>query len=276
MDNKIVVILGMHRSGTSLIAGWLHNCGLYVGQRLLGAGIGNLDGHYEDLDFLEHHENLLQAHDLPPDGLTTHDLPPLRENEMDQLRALIQTKNDAHGTWGWKEPRTCLFTGVYRQLIPDAFYVIVFRDYKSVVSSLITRLHKATIDESGLSRRGFKAVWTYFKRKKRLRGLLSQHATHNLQIWIHYNKKILEHIQQIPAHQYRFVNQDALLQSGISFIEDIKIKWQLDGLQYVPLKQRYKKKLQSHVLRIAPYIQDKRLLTEAKALQSQLIKMLDA
>ena len=38
MANDILVIAGMHRSGTSLITHWLHDCGLQVGERLVGAG----------------------------------------------------------------------------------------------------------------------------------------------------------------------------------------------------------------------------------------------
>jgi hypothetical protein len=49
----------MHRSGTSLISQWLSHCGLHLGERLLGPGIGNAEGHFEDLDFLEFHEQIL-------------------------------------------------------------------------------------------------------------------------------------------------------------------------------------------------------------------------
>jgi len=43
---KFLVILGMHRSGTSLITQWLKNCGLSVGDSLHGADVGNAEGHF--------------------------------------------------------------------------------------------------------------------------------------------------------------------------------------------------------------------------------------
>ncbi|MFT4093448.1 MAG: hypothetical protein QM640_07395 [Niabella sp.] len=274
MDNKVIIILGMHRSGTSLIAGWLYSCGLHVGERLLGAGIGNAEGHYEDIDFLEAHERILSAHGLPIDGITFRDMGPLQEAEKAQLRSLIKEKNTVHKEWGWKEPRTCLFTDAYRELIPGAFYVIVFRDYRSVVSSLITRMHEATKKEA-LSKKYFNPIRKYLKNKKRIKELLRQHAAFYLKVWIHYNRKILEHARQLPAHQYLFASQHALLQTSASFIGRMKEQWHADGLKYVPFEERYKKKLQSRVLEITPYIQDKMLLREADALQAQFTEMLD-
>ncbi|ANH81448.1 hypothetical protein A8C56_11070 [Niabella ginsenosidivorans] len=274
MNNKVIIILGMHRSGTSLTAGWLHSCGLHIGDRLMGAGIGNVEGHYEDKDFFEAHERILSAHNLPPDGLTYKELPPLRGNEKAQLQALINKKNERHATWGWKEPRTCLFTDCYGELIPDAFYVIVFRDYRSVVSSLITRLYKS-MEEDILSEQHLGFFRRYFEKRKRLKTLLQQYATHYLKIWIHYNRKILEFVQQLPVHRYRFATQHSLLQSGSSFIERVKKQWQLSELEYIPFEERYKRKLQSRVLKIAPYIQEKKLLAEARYVFSQLTKMLE-
>jgi hypothetical protein len=38
MDRRIVVVLGMHRSGTSLIAESLTTCGVDLGERLMPRG----------------------------------------------------------------------------------------------------------------------------------------------------------------------------------------------------------------------------------------------
>ena len=69
MQNKTLIIAGMHRSGTSLITHWLNECGLQLGDDFLGAGLGNVDGHYEDLEFLKLHEEILEANNLPATGL---------------------------------------------------------------------------------------------------------------------------------------------------------------------------------------------------------------
>jgi len=57
----ILVIAGMHRSGTSLLAALASEAGFDMGARLLAAGPGNPGGHFEDLDFLELHDAALAA-----------------------------------------------------------------------------------------------------------------------------------------------------------------------------------------------------------------------
>ncbi|MFM7137383.1 MAG: hypothetical protein ACKO1M_10005, partial [Planctomycetota bacterium] len=63
-----LVIAGMHRSGTSLLAGMCQEAGVRIGDRLLGAYRGNEAGHFEDLDFVEWHQLVLRANGLAPEG----------------------------------------------------------------------------------------------------------------------------------------------------------------------------------------------------------------
>ena len=50
----------MHRSGTSLTSNWLHQCGLFLGENLIGPDIGNKFGHFENEDFLHLHVQTLR------------------------------------------------------------------------------------------------------------------------------------------------------------------------------------------------------------------------
>ena len=59
MNNKVLIVAGMHRSGTSVIAQWLQRCGLCLGENLLGPAIGNNEGHFEDTDFVFLHDILI-------------------------------------------------------------------------------------------------------------------------------------------------------------------------------------------------------------------------
>ncbi|MBM4059289.1 MAG: chromosome partitioning protein ParA, partial [Planctomycetes bacterium] len=47
-----VVVVGMHRSGTSLVASLCQAAGIDMGTDLLGPHPGNGAGHFEDLEFL--------------------------------------------------------------------------------------------------------------------------------------------------------------------------------------------------------------------------------
>ena len=70
-----LVLCGMHRSGTSLTASLLATAGLHLGEDLLAASSGNQRGHFEDLEILTFHRNVLVANGLLSEGYT--DLPPL-------------------------------------------------------------------------------------------------------------------------------------------------------------------------------------------------------
>ena len=53
---QALIISGMHRSGTSLIAGMLAQAGVDLGDRLVPAARDNPLGFFEDADFVAFHE----------------------------------------------------------------------------------------------------------------------------------------------------------------------------------------------------------------------------
>ena len=58
--NTQVIILGFHRSGTSLFTDYLNQAGLFVGSDLLGATPTNHRGHFEDRGIVSFHTSMLQ------------------------------------------------------------------------------------------------------------------------------------------------------------------------------------------------------------------------
>ena len=138
-DQHILIILGMHRSGTSLITQWLHKCGLHVGDRLMGSSESNKDGHFEDLDYVRLHEEILKNYKFPGAGFITEQLNIKDRYYIEKLRSNVEFKRRLHNQWGWKDPRTCLFLDYYPELLPEAKYLVILRDYNEVVTSLIKR-----------------------------------------------------------------------------------------------------------------------------------------
>ena len=112
-----LLVLGMHRSGTSAIARTLALCGLDIGARVSGASTGNETGHWEDAIALETHEALLHAvgaaWDQPfplPDGWQ-------RSSAADEARRRIGSylaQRQVQAPWASKEPRMCLFAELWR------------------------------------------------------------------------------------------------------------------------------------------------------------------
>jgi len=142
--NDVICIIGMHRSGTSMIARALNLCGLNLGKddQLLGPSDSNPLGHFEHAGFLRINE-LLLAHF----GASWHDPPELQQGwETDaSLSELSAEARQLAGTfsefpvWGWKEPRTTLFLPFWKSVIPGLRFVICLRSPLDVARSLQTR-----------------------------------------------------------------------------------------------------------------------------------------
>ena len=137
-NQTVVVITGMHRSGTSLTTSLLQSGGLFVGDRLLGNNLSNPKGHFEDLDFVEFHQNLLQSQGLCSQGWTDNSSKEIPEKYLTLAQNLL-TQKSHHLNWGWKDPRTTLFLDFWSELVPNAKYVFVYRSPWEVVDSLFRR-----------------------------------------------------------------------------------------------------------------------------------------
>lgn len=135
---KTVIVLGMHRSGTSMIAGVLHCLGIFMGGRLLGRSEYNPFGHFEDIRFIELNDRILAA----AGGDWLH-VPAADEILMqaDAFQAEIQRllATDRAGSWGWKDPRTCLTLDLFFPYIENPNFIVCHRDADEIAASLHKR-----------------------------------------------------------------------------------------------------------------------------------------
>jgi len=138
MNQQIVIITGMHRSGTSLVANIIQKAGVHLGDKLVAPNQGNPRGHFEDVDFFQFHENILKR--LGQTILVQHalDLNELTLAETDLAKQLIELHHDKQ-IWGWKDPRTCLFLDFWHNLLPKVNYIFIYRHPLEVILSLLKR-----------------------------------------------------------------------------------------------------------------------------------------
>ena len=138
-----VAIVGMHRSGTSMVAKLLHQAGLHIGNEedLMPPADENPEGFYEHLDFVRLNDEVLNAAgagwDCPPFAgfnWETQALDPFRE----RARNLAETL-EARLPWGWKDPRTSLTIPFWRSAVGPFRVVAVVRNPLEVVTSLHRR-----------------------------------------------------------------------------------------------------------------------------------------
>lgn len=271
MKNNVLVVVGMHRSGTSLLTQWLYKCGLNVGDTLVGPSTGNEDGHFEDTDFFELHRQTLREQDLPDNGFVYQSLDKLTPIQRLKLERLIDKKNLLQHQWGWKDPRTCLFLPFYRQLIPEAKYVVIWRNFNVVVSSLINRIYHLDVREIEVKKGLFKSYRNKLRRKHFMERLCEEHTEDFLKIWITYNEAILNHLQQLPSYSALIIEHGALLNNNSDIFKHLATQWNFH-LDYCNLQDIYKEKMVSKVMNLAKYIADKSLLTHAKQVEESLFK----
>ena len=130
----IICLTGMGRSGTSLMASYLHACGVSMGEDLLGPLRGNPLGHFEDLDFLNFHKKLLMDNGSSLYSPRRH--LSISEEARRSAVSLIQARNLQHRVWGWKDPRTTLFLRFWAEIQPSIRFIFMYRDPMNVVASL--------------------------------------------------------------------------------------------------------------------------------------------
>lgn len=269
MPHKILVIVGMHRSGTSLITNWLEKCGLQIGERLEQAAIGNVDGHFEDLEFKTLHEEVLVSKHLPATGLVETCDTCLSVYQVEKLKSIIKVKNELYEQWGWKDPRTCLFLDTYRELLPGPKYLVIVRDYHSVINSLLKR-DFAEIDKKYRSRKFVqRMVWNIFRRKRRQKLYYDKNAERYLKVWLTYNQEILKAVRNIPEEDYLVVNYTVLEHKDNEVFEFLTNTWNF-SLNYFDFRKVYKDSLMSGVKNIGNLVKDKMLLTKADYIENRL------
>ena len=137
--SPVLVVTGMHRSGTSCVAELLASAGLSLGDDLLEADLRNPRGYFEDRAFVDYHRRLLSAHGLADDGFVGDVRIEPTDAFREQALEIVEARRSLLRPWGWKDPRSVLFLNVWAELVPDARYFFVFRPPWDVVDSLFRR-----------------------------------------------------------------------------------------------------------------------------------------
>ncbi len=156
-------MLGMHRSGTSVLAGSLQETGLFLSD-VNEWHPHNLKGNRENRDLRELNDDVLSysggTWDDPPETLSWD------RTHAERRDALIGTFISQRGSWGFKDPRTVLTLPFWRQALPNMKLVGTFRHPMAVAKSLF--------DREG------------------------RHIERSVRLWLRYNAIILDEIIKAP------------------------------------------------------------------------------
>ncbi len=264
----------MHRSGTSLITRWLNSCGLPIGVALHGPDVGNIDGHYEDLDFLQLHEQILVANQLSPIGLITQPVNHITDYFRGKMKGVIQLKCQHFAQWAWKDPRTCLFLSAYREYLPGAKYLVVIREASVVVDSLIRREFKnyenLLLFESIYPA---KVYWSKFQKRKKLQEFYEKYTEDFYKVWLLYNRSILEHLEQIPRDDFIVVDYKMLQLCSEKVYSHLQHDWGFQ-LNYFDYNKIYNGKYITGKTEKAQHLSDASLFFQVNEVENQLRKFI--
>jgi hypothetical protein len=149
MKSRAVCILGMHRSGTSVVARCINLLGAYLGEDVdfIPPLSDNPKGYWERNDVVDFDMRLLDkmkttwntSVPLPKNWHRSDEIKPFR----DELFGFIKDTFSDHSLWAWKDPRISLLLPIWRDVLNEMdiqlSVVSVIRNPLDVASSLKKR-----------------------------------------------------------------------------------------------------------------------------------------
>jgi hypothetical protein len=146
-SSRAVLVVGMHRSGTSAVTRGLQMLGVYLGHDFLDLRPDNPTGYWEDKNIYELNERLLATLGFRWEDVALIDDTLWHRPEVEALLGeaveYLKAHFVSHPLWGFKDPRTIrllpFWQSALRRLEVDESYLVVIRNPRSVALSLQKR-----------------------------------------------------------------------------------------------------------------------------------------
>jgi hypothetical protein len=180
----------------------------------MSAGDSNPRGHFEDMDFHEFHVAVLTSQGFGAEGFIREPVIHVQEQFLEDARALIESRRRAGRSWGWKEPRSTLFLDFWGSLVPELRFLLLFRRPWDVIDSLYSRGD------------------SIFHKNPKLA----------VQIWINYNRAILDFSERFP-HRCLLIESHAAALQPKQLTEALIAKF---GDHFGPISAIYEDELFRH------------------------------
>ncbi len=193
MSKKVIFILGMHRSGTSALAGTVQLCGIPGGERLMQPSFDNERGFFENQDAVDINEAILQQLGLSWDSPFNQPEHWAQDSQMQRhksaIRHFVATEMLGSGVFYIKDPRLCytlpLWQAVLAEMGIQSQYLITVRQPEEVYQSLKNR--------NDIGRNHALALWLNHV-------LLAERNTRNFpRLFVQYDELLERPVQQVES-----------------------------------------------------------------------------
>jgi hypothetical protein len=168
----LLLILGMHRSGTSALTGSLVNIGYFAGNKLLEASVYNEKGFFEDRDIIWINDLILNYNNLSWYNYNGQILK-YSNHHFRKLVVLLLLKYCCKRKVIIKDPRISLLMPVYTKAFMklgwEYRFIEIQRNDKSIIDSINNRNRELRLDNiTELIRHYYKSIDLYSGYNKKL------------------------------------------------------------------------------------------------------------
>ena len=139
-----ILVLGMHRSGTSALTGMLRCLGVALGHDLMPATADNPRGYWEHAGIVAIHQQAMGAHGMAWDDIRA--MPPELAHDRgmaDRIAEILSAEFAGSPLWAVKDPRLSRLLPLWRPLLDElgvaARFVLAMRHPAEVAASLARR-----------------------------------------------------------------------------------------------------------------------------------------
>ena len=124
----IHVVLGMHKSGTTLVSQMLHDSGIDMDD-VIDAHVSYDQGNkYERQSVLHLNLELLDAPDYSILNIARPATLQASPAQRDRIRQIVSAGEERYEDWGFKDPRTCLTYPLWAEALPPHRLIVVYRE----------------------------------------------------------------------------------------------------------------------------------------------------
>ncbi|MEQ9306175.1 MAG: sulfotransferase [Marinoscillum sp.] len=194
-----IIVIGMHRSGTTLLARIM---------RILGVKMGRIRGKDTDesLFFQALNKAIINACHSEWDNLhgfrEVYSQPTIQSALTTSLLEVMQSgASTLHGQmkatiWGWKDPKNTVTLDLWKEVFPNAKIIFIYRNGVDVANSLVNRSMKSL-------------------------SLRTMQHQHGFKLWKEYNMLAMAHYNAWDHEKRHLIKYEDLLQNPQSIISDL-------------------------------------------------------